>query len=361
MDDDSKEYGYIIDYKDLFNSIEDAFNDYTGDAFDGYAKEDVEGLLKSRLDMANSRLQETLEEIRALCEPVEKPHETAQYMAYFCKADFSDEAGVKVDQEKRTKLYKLTRSLIRTYAEIASDMTSLGFDEDAANEIKKEVGHYEKVYEEIQVASGDYIDMKMYESGMRHLIDSYIRAEDSQVISSFDDLSLIQLLVKEGQSAIDALPAGIRNNRENVAEVIRSNVRRLIVDRQSVNPGYYDRMSNILNDLIEQSKAEVEDYEEYLKKLIELAKMVGNPQSSTSYPTEIKTAAQAALYDNLGNDVELALKVDNAIMTSKQDNWKNNPIKTKIVRIAIRDALEGSDFEDILDDILNIAREQSDY
>ena len=221
--------------------------------------------------------------------------------------------------------------------------------------------HYEKVYEEIQVASGDYIDMKMYESGMRHLIDSYIRAEDSQVISSFDDLSLIQLLVKEGQSAIDSLPAGIRNSRENIAEVIRSNVRRLIVDRQSVNPAHYDRMSNILNDLIEQSKLEVVDYKEYLKKLIELAKMVESPQSSTSYPNEIKTTAQVALYDNLGNDVELSLKVDNAIITSKQDNWKNNRIKTKIVRVAIRDALKGSDFEDIVDKILNIAREQSGY
>ena len=89
--------------------------------------------------------------------------------------------------------------------------------------------------------------------------------------------------------------------------------------------------------------------------------MVESPQSSTSYPNEIKTTAQVALYDNLGNDVELSLKVDNAIITSKQDNWKNNRIKTKIVRVAIRDALKGSDFEDIVDKILNIAREQSGY
>ena len=359
LDDDSKEYGYIVDYKDLFNSIEDAYDDYTGDAFDGYAKEDVEGLLKNRLEMANTRLQETLEEVRALCEPVERPHGTAQYMDYFCKADLLDDAGVKVDQEKRTKLYKLTRALIRTYVEMASEMPSLGFDAAAAAAIKKEVGHYEKVYEEIQLASGDYIDMKMYESGMRRLIDDYIRAEDSQVISSFDDLSLVELLVKEGQAAIDSLPVGIKNNRELIAEVIRSNVRRLIVDRQSVNPAYYDKMSSILNDLIEQSKSDVEDYEEYLQKLIELAKMVKNPQSNTSYPTSINTAAKAALYDNLGSDEDLALWVDNAIMTSKQDDWKNNQIKTKIVRNAIKKVL--AEDSDQIDVILNIAREQSDY
>ena len=360
LDDDSKEYGYIVDYKDLFNSIEDAFNDFTGDAFDGYAKEDVEGLLKGRLEMAKLRLQETLEEIRALCEPVEKPHETAQYMDYFCKADYSDEEGVKVDQEKRTKLYKLTRSLIRTYAEIASDISSL-FDPKSAAEIKKEIKHYEKLYEEIQVASGDYIDMKMYESGMRHLIDSYIRADDSETISSFDDFSLIQLLVKEGHSAIDSLPDGIKNSRENVAEVIRSNVRRLIVDRQSVNPAYYDKMSSILNDLIERAKTEVEDYEEYLEKLIELAKMVENPETSESYPNIIRTDPQRAMYDNLGNNEVLAIKVDKAIIESKKDGWKNNLIKTRIVRNAIKNALLGTEYEDQVDIILNIAREQSDY
>lgn len=359
LDDDSKEYGYIIDYKDLFNSIEDAFNDYTGDAFDGYAKEDVEGLLKSRIDMENKRLQDTLEEIRALCEPVEKPHGTAQYLAYFCKADLSDDAGVKLDQEKRTKLYKLTRSLIRTYAEMANDLSTLGYDDAAAAALKKEVSHYEKVYEEIQVASGDYIDMKMYESGMRHLIDSYIRADESQVISSFDNLSLVELLVKEGQAAFDSLPEGIRANRELIAEVIRSNVRRLIVDRQAVNPAYYEKMSAILNDLIEQSKTDVEDYEAYLQQLIELAKMVENHQSNTTYPASINTAAKAALYDNLGSDEDLALWVDNAILTSKQDDWKNSRIKTQMVRNAIKKVL--ADDSDQIDVILNIAREQSDY
>ena len=110
----------------MFNSIEDAFDDYTGDAFDGYAKEDVEGLLKNRLEMANTRLQETLEEIRALCEPVEKPHSTAQYMDYFCKADLSVDAGGQVDQETRPNLSKLTPSLIRTYVQMACDIPSRG-------------------------------------------------------------------------------------------------------------------------------------------------------------------------------------------------------------------------------------------
>jgi len=72
---DDKEYGYIIDYKDLFKSLEGAVQDYTSGAFDGYDKEDVAGLLEDRLGKARGRLEEALEAVRALCEPVEPPRD----------------------------------------------------------------------------------------------------------------------------------------------------------------------------------------------------------------------------------------------------------------------------------------------
>ena len=221
------------------------------------------------------------------------------------------------------------------------------------------MSHYEKVYEEIQVASGDYVDMKMYESGMRHLIDSYIRADDSEVITKFDDMSLVEVLVKEGISGIESLPEGIRTNNENVAEVIRSNIRRLIVDRQSVNPAYYDRMSDILNDLIEQAKQQVDDYEDYLKQLVELAKKVESPDLDSSYPNNINTPALAAIFDNTGRDEELALTIHKAILNSKKDGWKGHKIKEKIILNAIKKIIP--DNPDLVDKVLGIARAQSEY
>ena len=41
LDSDDKDYGYIIDYKDLFKSLEKSYTDYTSEAFDGYDVEDV--------------------------------------------------------------------------------------------------------------------------------------------------------------------------------------------------------------------------------------------------------------------------------------------------------------------------------
>ena len=126
-------------------------------------------------------------------------------------------------------------------------MRGAGYSEVEAREIKTEVDHYEKVRREVKLASGDYIDMKMYEPAMRHLLDTYIRAEDSEKLSTFDDMTLVQLIVERGEAAVDTLPKGLRENNDAMAETIENNVRRLIIDERAVNPKYYEKMSELLD------------------------------------------------------------------------------------------------------------------
>ena len=48
---------------------------------------------------------------------------------------------------------------------------------------------------------------------MRFLLDTYIKAGASEVVSNFEDEGLIDLIVKLGAGAIDKLPPGIRRTR----------------------------------------------------------------------------------------------------------------------------------------------------
>jgi len=123
-------------------------------------------------------------------------------------------------------------------------MGEAGYSDSEAVALKIDVDHFEKVRNEVKLASGDYIDLKMYEPAMRHLIDTYIRAEESETISKFDDISLIQLIVERGIDAVEVLPGGIRKNKEAVAETIENNVRKLIIDETPINPKYYEKMHN---------------------------------------------------------------------------------------------------------------------
>ncbi len=166
-------------------------------------------------------------------------------------------------------------------------------------EIRHEVSHYEKVRQEVKLASGDYVDLKMFEPAMRHLLDNYIRADDSKVLSAFNDLTLVDLLIKDGESAIDSLPEGIRRSHRAVAETIENNVRRLIVDEMAVNPKYYEKMSAVLDALIKQRREEAIEYEAYLKKVIELAEKVRGGEAGGSHPASINNGGLRAIYDNL--------------------------------------------------------------
>src|SRR5512136_1475618 len=61
---EDKEYGYIVDYRDLFKKLEKAVTDYTTGAFAGFDKDDVIGLLKDRLQEGKKDLEEALEIVR---------------------------------------------------------------------------------------------------------------------------------------------------------------------------------------------------------------------------------------------------------------------------------------------------------
>ncbi|MEQ1525562.1 MAG: type I restriction endonuclease subunit R [Gallionella sp.] len=358
LDGDDKEYGYIVDYKDLFKSLGTAIHDYTSGALDGYDKEDVAGLLVDRLQMARERLEEAREAIKALCEPVAAPKDTAAYLRYFCAADTADKNQLKLNESKRITLYKLTVALIRAYADLASEMTEAGYTPAQADKIKQEVDHYEKVRTEVKMASGDYIDLKMFEPAMRHLIDTYIRAEESEKISAFDDMSLIQMIVERGLDALNQLPKGIRNNKEAVAETIENNLRKVIIDESPINPKYYEKMSELLDSLIKQRREEALDYEKYLAELMALAVKVQKPSGGADYPQTLNTGAKRALYDNLGKDEDLALAVDYAVLSSKKDGWRGHKVKEKEVRYAVKRILND---DQLTDSVFDLVKNQSDY
>jgi len=220
----------------------------------------------------------------------------------------------------------------------------------------------------------------MFEPAMRHLLDTYIRAEESEKVSAFDDLSLVQMIVERGEQAIESLPTDIRKNREAVAETIENNVRRLIIEETALNPKYYEKMSQLLDALILQRKQEALDYKAYLARIVDLTRKVSKPESQSSYPAAINTGALRALYDNLEDIAasmvrerpapygasaaatgreETALALDRAIRRVKKADWRGNRFKEREVRNAIKDMLD--DGEALVERIFEIVKAQRDY
>jgi type I restriction enzyme R subunit len=359
LDGDDKDYGYVVDYQDLFNSLQSAITDYTGGALDGYEEKDVEGLLADRIEQGREDLDEALESIRALCEPVEPPKNTLQYQRYFCAAEQGDAVQLKANEPKRVELYKLVARLSRAYANLANEMAAAGYPEAEAAAIKAEVAHYANVRAEVKLGAGEDVDFKRYEAGMRRLLDTYISADPSEVIADFGDAGLVELIVQLGAGAIDMLPSGIKREPEAVAETIANNIRTVIVDERPLNPKYYDRMSELLDAILAERRQGALDYQDYLERLLEHAKKLGRGESETSYPAWADHGGRRALVDFFAPDDGLAVAVDEAILHSKPDSWVGDRLKERKVELAIKAAVPPG--FDRLDELLDLLRARDEY
>jgi hypothetical protein len=67
---------------------------------------------------------------------------------------------------------------------------------------------------------------------------------------------------------VNALPKGIKKSEDAIAETIENNVRRLIIKEPPVDPAYYERMSKLLDALIEQRRKGMVNYKDYLEKIV---------------------------------------------------------------------------------------------
>lgn len=359
LDGDDKDYGYIVDYRDLFNSLESAINDYTSGALEGYEKQDIEGLLTDRIDKAQDDLDDALERIRALCEPVLPPKGTDQYRAYFVAKEAGDAVQIKANEPKRVELYKSVAAVTRAFANIANDMTEAGYSPADVAKIKKEIAHYSDVRAEVKLAAGEDVDFKAYEADMRFLLDTYIKAGASEVVSNFEDTGLIDLIVKLGPDAIDKLPPGIRKSKDAVADTIVNNMRKVIIDEHALNPKFYDRMSELLDAILDERRKQALDYEAYLAKILEAAQQLGSKETGKTYPSWAKHGGQTALVDMLDDDADLAFNVDSAVRNVKKHGWVDSPMKRKQVKQAIARSLPDGDAR--VEPVFDLMRSRDEY
>ena len=259
--------------------------------------------------------------------------------------------------EARRALQAGRPRLLRAYANLANEMGEAGYTEAEAAAIKAEVDHYEKVREEVKLASGDYVDLKMYEPAMRHLLDTYIRAEESEKLSAFDDLTLVELIVERGEAAVDALPEGIRENREadgrddreqrppahhrrdgRQPEVLREDVRAARRPDRAAQAGG-PRLQGVPGEdrRADQAGEQARDSDLPIPRASTARHCVRCTttwrvprfQRCTSHPHHSAAAVH-------GSPEQLALALDRAIRQVKKADWRGNRFKEREVRNAIK-------------------------
>ena len=358
VDGDDKEYGYIVDYQNLFECISGAIGDYTSDgaALSGYDKEDIEGYIKEKNKACRKDLEEAKEQVEALLELVH-PQTREGFFRYFVYDDNApeEEMDKQLDDnaEKRSKLYKYVRRYLNCYANLANSLEDMGYSEAERKEYAECAKKYDALKREIELRSNDHIDMRRYEPDMRQVLDLYVKAEDSEVIAKLDDTSFLDIVAAQNEEQLNDLPDELKDEYGRAsAETVEANLREVIRKDSPFNPAYYGKLSIILQELIDKRKKEMLDYEEYMKELIELVKKARG-KSANSYPESIKTPGMRALYDNLGQNEYLAIRAHEVIKENALVGFRDNRLKQRKLIKAFAKLL-GDEMAQMIYDIIKL-------
>ncbi|MHB8895075.1 MAG: type I restriction endonuclease subunit R [Candidatus Geothermincolia bacterium] len=349
LDGDDKDYGHIVDFKELFGDVQQAIAVYSSDELDTDPGNggDNNVHLKDWLDEGKKKLDEAREALRYLCEPVALPREVEQFLHYFC-GDAANANALNETEALRISFYKAVAVFVRAFAAIAQDLTEAGYSDAEAAALQKEVEFFGEIRSAIKKHSGEELDIKPYEADMRHLINTYIQADPAADLGALGEMSLTELIIETGIH--DAIARKLNEkgklSKNAIAEGIINNVRKTIIRDQLTDPRFYEQMSKLLDDLIRQSRADTAAYEEFLRQAEALVKRLAAQQPEAGVPAVLHGKREATvIYNNLprilaaarggtraaepradyGNKlVELALEIDRVMRERAPAGWKGD-------------------------------------
>ncbi len=358
LDGVDKDYGYIVDFKKLFNDVQDAIAVYSSDELDidqgngGTNNAEMKDWLKE----GKKQLDVAREALRYLCEPVPLPREVEQFLHYFC-GDAANPQALTDTEPLRISFYKSAATFVRAYADIAQNLTEAGYSDAEAAALQKEVDFYSDTRAAIKKHSGEELDIKPYEADMRHLLNTYIQADPATNMGNLNSLSLTDLIIKTGihNAIARKLNAKGKLSKNAIAEGIINNVRKTIIRDQLTDPRFYAEMSQLLADLIQQYRADATAYEAFLKQAEDLVKRIAKKEAVAGVPAVLHGKPEAiVIYNNLldilaggalalreESELEkteratLALKIDQAMREHAPAGWKGDDIREKQVLNAL--------------------------
>ena len=351
LNGEKKRYGYIIDYKHLFESIRGAVEDYTNGAFKNFEKEDVEGLLKGRLEEGRKALEAALERCDILSEPVLPPKSLDAYCDYFVARDG--------DLQQREDFYQACIAAVRAWSDIAQETDEAGYSPAEAAALKEKVRNYDMLREAIMKRAGDFVDLKLYDAEMRSLLDNFVTAKHALKLADLEDLSFLDLIKidKDNEGSVDPDVESDVGGERGVAETLVANVRRYIFRKKETNPAEYRKFSERINRLLEDYRKEKIEYRKLLAEIAKMGKELKG-DSAVADP-RLDTEAKRSLCDNLGGNADLALKVFEAVGASAKPGFRRNAIRRRKVEMAIEDALQGTDFNPLA--VYQIVEHQGEF
>lgn len=326
-----KEFGRIVDFKNLFSSIENVvtkFNDSSG--FEGLDDVDIDGLLDSAVNKCKEKLlavTEAYEGLKTIWES-KSLNDLEALSEYYIKEYDGEEPA----QARRNIMYSITGSMVTAYNNMSDYFSKTDFTAEQINHfasLSREAG---TVQRKVKQKSGDDFDPKTLDPDMRQLLDQHIRAEDAETfIPSSADFSFLDL-INDSTDTKEATEKAIHEaggNANGAAEAIEGKARRVNTDWNSGDAEEYKLFSDKLQALLEELKARNATAKEKIEALIEHIKAIKHGNDA---PSDLANRRSKALWNNRATwhapedkdeTIRIIKTIDEFIYKNAGRNWQD--------------------------------------
>ncbi|MCC8114946.1 MAG: HsdR family type I site-specific deoxyribonuclease [Bacteroidales bacterium] len=303
-----KEFGLIVDFKHLFDKIEDAitnFNDANG-GLGGYDPADIDELLTDAITKNKKRLNLWLQAYQNMKADWESQgiSNADDVVRFFCPEiplDLTTEERKAMEAEQKAQrelFYKITQGLCAAYASLCDYILRAGYSEEQAKEIHQTVAEAANLNARVKQASGDLFDVRQFDPQMRVLLDRFIRADDAEtIIPPTADFSFLDLITAESDTEEETKKViqAAGGKEKAAAEVIEARARAVINDWNARDPEQALNFAARLQKIIDDLNQETHETAKRIRDLIDLLKAM---KSVNKAPEGITTPFARSLWNN---------------------------------------------------------------
>jgi type I restriction enzyme R subunit len=290
-----KEFGLVVDFKHLFDKIEDAVTRFNSGAFAGFDDVDIDGLLADSVARNKAKLEAARSAWSALrSDWISKGMTDNDKLVEYYKTDFPPDDFAKL---RRQMMYRITQNFIVAYANLADNMGKAGYSGEEAAQIHKEVCEARHVNLYVKQNTDDYFDPHQYDPGMRALLDRFVRADETvTIIPATADFSFLDLI---GDGDLDSAAANAERtagSARSAAEVIEAKARSVINSFKDSDPAAFRTYGEQLQEILAVIKQGTLTFQDQMKRLLALIRKMKSGEGN--YPDGITSKRQKALWNN---------------------------------------------------------------
>lgn len=326
-----KEFGRIVSFKNLFNSIEDAvvkFND--GSGFEGLDDVDIEGLLSSAVTKCKEKLLAATEAYEGL----KRIWEDKGLTDLEALADYyvSEKEGEEPAQDRRNIMYSITSCMVTAYNNMSDFFSMTDFTLEQINKFTSHSREAGTIQCKVRQKSGDNFDPRTLDPDMRQMLDQHIHAEEAEtLIASSADFSFLDLIddSTDTKKAAEEAIKKAGGNARGASEVIEGKARRVNTDWNSGDEEEQKLFSEKLQALLDYLKETNATAKDRIEKLIDHIKAI---KHGSKTPAGLDNKRCKTLWNNRhawhapedqDEAIELIKKIDSYIFKNASRDWKS--------------------------------------